>query len=80
MARLRGTSSKAPCWWCSRQLLGWKGWAAKVDGNVVVFHHDCLSVAVEDPDFRGRIETDERFRASTPPGEQSFDGEPLGGR
>ena len=64
MAKLRGTASPAPCWWCSRQLHGWKGWAATVDGNAVVFHHDCLSEAVEDEDLRGRIEPDERFRSA----------------
>lgn len=63
MAKLHGTASPAPCWWCSRQLRGWKGWGAKVDGDEVVFHRDCLSEAIEDEDFRGRIEPDERFRS-----------------
>ena len=51
------------CWWCSKQLRSWKGWNARVDGNEVAFHKECLGAALHDEDLGDRIEASETFEA-----------------
>jgi hypothetical protein len=52
--------SPAPCWWCSRQLRGWRGWRARVDD--VVVHVGCMREMLRDEDFRGRVAPGDGWR------------------
>lgn len=52
-----GEPSKAPCWWCSRQLHAWHGQRVSIDlGYEVVVHKDCLRRMRKDPDWKHRVE------------------------
>lgn len=52
---LTGVKDSRPCWFCSRQLRGFHGVVAYVDGNEVVAHRTCLRDAEVDEDYAGRL-------------------------
>ncbi len=54
-SRMQSVKSKAPCWWCSRQLQSWIGVKVIVDGIELVVHIQCLKEMECDEDFAHRM-------------------------